>query len=92
MVPVAGGLSPAGIVDGVGESAMRGLTGFVVNGAAWLLSQLATAVTGSTQIRLRSGWFVDHYQVMASIAAARTEYTRSSTARVNKARAISESC
>ena len=69
-LPVAGGLTPGGIVDGIGQSAMQGLTGFVVDGSAWLLRQVAAAVTGSTQVRVRSGWFMDHYQMMASIAAS----------------------
>lgn len=69
-VPGVGSLTPGGIVDGLGDSAMRGLTGFVVGGSAWLLGQVADVVTASTQVRVRTGWFMDHYEVMASISAS----------------------
>ena len=69
-VPGVGSLTPGGIADGLGDAAMRGLTGFVVSGSAWLLGQVANVVTASTQVRIRTGWFMDHYETMASISAS----------------------
>lgn len=61
---------PGDLVGRLGDFAMRGLTSFVVDGAAWLLKNVATAVTASTHVRVQSEWFTRHYEVMAALAGS----------------------
>ena len=73
-LPLPGGVGAVtdAITGGLGDAAMRGVTGFVVDGAVWLIGQVATAVTASTQVRVQAGWFAGHYQQMTGIAAVFT--------------------
>jgi hypothetical protein len=68
---VTGGLS-GDLAGSLGDAAMRGLTSFVVDGAVWLLGQVAAGVTSSTEARVQAGWFLDHYRQMTGIAGVVT--------------------
>lgn len=61
-----------GIAGSLGDAAMRGLTTFVVDGAVWLIGQIAAGVTTSTEFRVQASWFTGAYQQMTGIAAAFT--------------------
>ncbi len=84
IIPVAG-CPPLGPVDticqaasGVGSSiagagagaVLDAVAGWVVNGASWLLTQIATVISSTTGIDVRASWFESHYQTMAGIAVA----------------------
>ena len=56
------------IVAGGAESALRAVVSFVVDGAAWLLEQLAAIIDGSTRPNVTSGWFQGAYRDMTAVA------------------------
>ena len=43
---------------------------WVAGGAVWLLGQVGHVLSATTSVDLRSGWFREHYQVMAALSAA----------------------
>lgn len=57
-----------GLVVGSGADAvLASMVGFVVDGAVWLLEQLAAVIDASTRPDLRSGWFRVAYGDMALV-------------------------
>jgi hypothetical protein len=62
--------NPVGAVAGaVSNRAMEALTGFVVDGAVWFLTEITEAVTSSTTVTVTSTWFTEHYAAMTGLAA-----------------------
>jgi len=43
---------------------------WVAGGAVWLLGQVGHVLSATTSVDLGSGWFQEHYQVMAALSAA----------------------
>jgi hypothetical protein len=66
---LVGGLV-GGAVESAGDAATRALTRFVVDGAVWLLEQLAEVVTRSTSVSVTSAWYAERYRLMAALAAS----------------------
>ncbi|MHB8670900.1 MAG: hypothetical protein ACYDAD_10170 [Acidimicrobiales bacterium] len=59
----------AGHLVGFGiEEVLHGLTGWVAQGAGWLLGQLATLIDATTSTDLDSAWFRRHLELMVQIA------------------------
>ncbi len=66
------------VVGGAGSSlagsaasaVLSAMAGWVVTGAAWLLTQIGAVMASSTRIDLSARWFTTHYAVMAGIAMA----------------------
>lgn len=66
------------VVGGAGSSlagsaasaVLSAMAGWVVTGAAWLLTQIGAAMASSTRIDVSASWFTTHYAVMAGIAMA----------------------
>lgn len=48
---------------------LSAVAGWVIEGASWLLNSLGGAITSTTTVNLREGWFLSHYQVMLAIAS-----------------------
>ena len=69
--PVCSGVTGIGSgVAGASASAVLGaVTGWVVQGASWLLGQIGGVLTSTTSVDLGAGWFVGHYRAMAALAA-----------------------
>ncbi|MGE0029155.1 MAG: hypothetical protein AB7U07_18890 [Thermoleophilia bacterium] len=65
---VVGAVAGAG-ADAAGEAILGTLTGWVGDGAAWLLEQVATAIDDSTQVDLGAPWFAEHYGFMFGVGA-----------------------
>lgn len=56
------------VIVGGAESALRAVVSFVVDGAAWLLEQLAEIIDDSTRPNVTSGWFQGAYRDMTAVA------------------------
>lgn len=69
--PLCSGVTGIGSgVAGASASAVLGaITGWVVQGASWLLAQIGGVLTSTTSVDLGAGWFVGHYRAMAALAA-----------------------
>ncbi len=69
--PVCSGVSGIGSgVAGASASAVLGaVTGWVVQGASWLLAQIGGVLTSTTSVDLGANWFVAHYRAMVALAA-----------------------
>ena len=57
------------VVSSSAERALGAVVDFVVDGAAWLLSQIVAVIDDSTTPRLTADWFQGSYQDMVTIAA-----------------------
>lgn len=64
----AGGVGSGLLGSGAG-AVLNALSGWVVEGAAWLLGQVGAAISSSTAIDLGAGWFTSHYRTMVGLAA-----------------------
>ena len=61
---------PVGAAAGAaGDEIMKGVTAWVANAAAWFVKEIVEAIDKTTNPQLDSGWFLDHYKRMASLAA-----------------------
>jgi hypothetical protein len=69
--PVCSGVSGIGSgVAGASASAVLGaVTGWVVQGASWLLAQIGGVLTSTTSVDLGANWFTVHYRAMVALAA-----------------------
>ncbi|HUA94385.1 MAG TPA: hypothetical protein VMB82_02530 [Acidimicrobiales bacterium] len=69
--PLCSGVTGIGSgVTGASASAVLGaVTGWVVQGASWLLGQIGGVLASTTSVDLGAGWFVGHYRAMAALAA-----------------------
>ena len=54
--------------DAAGDLALNGLSGWVAEGAAWLIDRIARAVERSTRPELGATWFDKQYRSMLSLA------------------------
>ncbi len=66
---LAGGVVEDG-VNAVGGSVMGGLTSWVAEGAAWLVSRVGTMLDRSTRPALGSTWFTQQYRTMIELAVS----------------------
>ena len=61
--------SAASQVAGFGvDTVLNDLGGWVADGAGWLLGQIGTVISNSTDIDLGASWFGAHYATMAALA------------------------
>ncbi len=64
--PVGGGIRT--VVGGGTSAVLAGVVGFVVEGAGWLLNEVASVVDASTRPQLTSDWFQAAYRDMSVVA------------------------
>ncbi|WP_217913799.1 hypothetical protein [Miltoncostaea marina] len=55
--------------DAAGQAILGTLTGWVGDGAAWILEQVATAIDDTTRVDLGAPWFAEHYGFMFGVGA-----------------------
>jgi hypothetical protein len=67
VAPVCDLVSGAG--TGLAKDVLSAIVSWIVAGASWLLDQLGNAMSSSTSVHLGASWFVQHYAVMAALAA-----------------------
>lgn len=69
--PVCSGVTGigSGVAGASASAALGAVTGWVVQGASWLLGQIGGVLTSTTSVDLGAGWFVDHYRTMAALTA-----------------------
>ncbi|MGE3138149.1 MAG: hypothetical protein AB7I08_08570 [Thermoleophilia bacterium] len=65
---VVGAVAGAG-ANAAGDAILGTLTGWVGDGAAWLLEQVATAIDDTTRVNLGASWFAAHYEFMFGVGA-----------------------
>jgi hypothetical protein len=68
-VPDLLGASVGGLAGSAGDAAMQALTGFVVDGAVWFVSQVGELVGESTAVSVQADWFTRSYNRMVALAA-----------------------
>lgn len=69
--PVCSGVTGigSGVAGASAGAALGAVTGWVVQGASWLLGQIGGVLTSTTSVDLGASWFVGHYRAMAALAA-----------------------
>jgi hypothetical protein len=69
--PVCSGVTGigSGVAGASASAALGAVTGWVVQGASWLLGQIGNVLTSTTSVDLGASWFVEHYRAMAALAA-----------------------
>lgn len=69
--PVCSGVTGigSGVASASAGAVLAAVTGWVVQGASWLLGQIGSVLTSTTSVNLGAGWFVEHYRAMAALAA-----------------------
>lgn len=65
---VVGAVAGAG-ADAAGKAILGTLTGWVGDGASWLLKQVAEAIDDTTRVDLGAPWFAEHYGFMFGVGA-----------------------
>ncbi|MGE0026381.1 MAG: hypothetical protein AB7O78_06825 [Thermoleophilia bacterium] len=65
---VVGAVAGAG-ADAAGQAILGTLTGWVGDGASWLLEQVAEAIDDTTRVDLGATWFAEHYGFMFGVGA-----------------------
>ncbi|WP_217914784.1 type IV secretion system protein [Miltoncostaea marina] len=65
---VVGAVAGAG-ADAAGQAILGTLTGWVGDGASWLLKQVAKAIDDTTRVDLGAPWFAEHYGFMFGVGA-----------------------
>ncbi|WP_217923135.1 type IV secretion system protein [Miltoncostaea oceani] len=65
---VVGAVAGAG-ADAAGQAILGSLTGWVGDGASWLLEQVAKAIDDTTRVDLGASWFAEHYGFMFGVGA-----------------------
>ena len=63
---VVGAVAGAG-AQAAGSAVLDALTGWVGDGASWLLKQVAEAINETTRVDLGAQWFSDHYGFMFGV-------------------------
>lgn len=68
--PVCSGVTSvgSGVASASAGAVLSAVTGWVVQGASWLLGQIGGVLTSTTSVNLGAGWFVEHYRAMGALA------------------------
>jgi type IV secretion system protein TrbL len=64
--------SPAGLLGGIGNGILGGLTSALAAGSAWFVGKIADLLGATSDVHLSTGWFIGHYTRMVGVAAALT--------------------
>lgn len=62
--------SPAGVLGGIGDGILGGLTSALADGTVWFVGKIADLLDASSAVHLSAGWFTVHYSRMVGVAAA----------------------